>query len=69
MKSAILAVCCLAAVASAQWLERTFWLFDSFPDLGQANVVFENPVTHRVYLTGSRSGRLQVYDPGSGVVK
>jgi DNA-binding beta-propeller fold protein YncE len=62
----LLAVCCLLTAASAQWLERTFWLFDSFPDLGEVSVVFENPVSHRVYLTGMSSACLHVYDPGSG---
>jgi DNA-binding beta-propeller fold protein YncE len=62
----LFAVLVATTVASGQWLERTFWLFDSFPDLDQANLVFENPVSHRVYLTGMSSGCLHVYDPGSG---
>jgi DNA-binding beta-propeller fold protein YncE len=53
-------------VASAQWLERTFWLFDSFPDLGHANVFFENPVTQRIYFAGRPCARTNVYDPGAG---
>jgi DNA-binding beta-propeller fold protein YncE len=62
----LFAVLDATTVASGQWLERTFWLFDSFPDLDQANLVFENPVTHRIYLTGWNCDTLNVYDPGSG---
>ena len=57
-----LTVLVLAATASGQWLERTIWLPDSFPEFSDANRVFRNPVTDRLYFSGVSCEYIHIYD-------
>lgn len=55
----ILALLVLSALAPAQWLDRAFWLTDSFRNINDNISAFVNPVSGRLYLGGEG---LHVYD-------
>lgn len=52
MKSAILAVCCLAALALGQWLEETIWLPDSLSEVIWPSDICFNPTENVMYVGG-----------------
>ncbi len=52
----------LAAVGSAQWLEKVIWLNDSIVGLEEPLVAFHNPVTNRMYFAGPWTERTQIFD-------
>jgi hypothetical protein len=60
----VLAALAAATILNAQWLERTFRLTDSFPNLYGNVVAFTNPTSGRVYLAGDHL--TQVFDPATG---
>ncbi|UCG41897.1 MAG: hypothetical protein JSU73_08385 [candidate division WOR-3 bacterium] len=50
------------AICTGQYLEKTIWLYDSFPRLGEPYVALHNPTTNRMYVAGWQD--IQVYDAG-----
>ena len=64
----ILAATSAASIATGQWVDRRFWLPDSFPDYSNSSYVVQNRTSGRMYLGGrfgSREG-LHIFDPGTG---
>jgi DNA-binding beta-propeller fold protein YncE len=56
----VLAALAAATILNAQWLDRTFWLSDTFPNLADNRLTFVNPATGRLYLGGDNG--VQVFD-------
>ena len=56
----LLAATCLLSAVSAQWLDRTFWLTDSFPTLSLVTGMYINPRSGRLYIGGE--DRMQTFD-------
>jgi YVTN family beta-propeller protein len=66
MKSAILAVCCLAALGAAQVLESTIQLPDTFGGMEHPNRLLYNPGNNTVFVAGRWGRHVAVVDGVSG---
>ena len=64
----ILAATSAASIATGQWVDRRFWLPDSFPEYTWSSYVVQNRRSGRMYLGGINGSRefLHIFDPGSG---
>ena len=59
-KMPAIAVIAAVSICMGQYLEKTIWLYDSFPTLGEPYVALHNPTTNRIYAAHYDSNTVPV---------